>query len=139
MQLICFLSSNGGPNSPIEWIMDNIEYITNEQNRYKLMIGLNMYAMSYLQTREPEPLVMKTVIEKLTEQPKSMVDELLDNDNEEDVADELNWDKESQEAWFIDIDEDGIRQGTVWTPTFRVREIDPFDNCFILILYCFSR
>ncbi|CAO3641319.1 unnamed protein product [Mucor hiemalis] len=110
---------NGGPNSPIEWIMDNIEYITNEQNRYKLMIGLNMYAMSYLQTREPEPLVMKTVIEKLTEQPKSMVDELVDNDNEEDVADELNWDKESQEAWFIDIDEDGIRQGTVWTPTFR--------------------
>ncbi|KAG2205408.1 hypothetical protein INT47_007193 [Mucor saturninus] len=110
---------NGGPNSPIEWIMDNIDYLTNEENRHQLLIGLNMYAMSYLHTRAPEPLVMKTVVEKLTYQPREY-DELLEPEEQETGDDEeLNWDKESQEAWFIDIDEDGIRQGTVWMPTYR--------------------
>ena len=99
--------------------MDNIEYLTTEQNRHQLMIGLNMYAMSYSPTRAPEPLVMKTVVEKLSNQPKTIYDELMDNETEA-VAEELNWDKPSQEAWFIDIDEDGTRQGTVWLPTFRV-------------------
>jgi chitinase domain-containing protein 1 len=94
--------------------------MTNDQNRHKFLIGLNMYAMSYLQTRAPEPLVMKTVIEKLNDQPKTIYDELLDATENEEVADELNWDKENQEAWFIDIDEDGIRQGTIWMPTYRV-------------------
>lgn len=100
--------------------MDNIDYITNEQNRHQLLIGLNMYAMSYLHTRAPEPLVMRTVVEKLEDRPKSIFSELLDTDEDEDVSNELNWDKDSQEAWFIDIDEDGIRQGTVWAPTYRV-------------------
>lgn len=116
-----FVFSNGGPSAPIEWIMDNIDYLTNEQNRRQLLIGVNMYAMSYLHTRAPEPLVMKTVVEKLTYQPREY-DELLEL--EDDVIgedEELNWDKKSQEAWFIDIDEDGIRQGTVWMPTSRVK------------------
>lgn len=121
--------SNGGPNGPIEWIMDNIDYLTNEENRHQLLIGLNMYAMSYLHTRAPEPLVMKTVVEKLTYQPKEY-DELLDLDEQEIGEDEeLNWDKESQEAWFIDIDEDGIRQGTVWMPTYRVTVSDYLFFC----------
>jgi chitinase domain-containing protein 1 len=121
---LLFLYSNGGPNAPIEWIMDNIDYLTNSQNRHQLLIGINMYAMSYLQTRAPEPLVMKTVVEKLTDQPKELYDELLDNADELISDDEeLNWDKEFQEAWFIDIDEDGTRQGTVWMPTYRVNNI----------------
>lgn len=100
--------------------MDNIDYMTSEKNRHKFLIGLNMYAMSYLQTRAPEPLVMRTVVEKLINQPKTIYDELLDDNEKEEIADELNWDKKSQEAWFIDIDEEGIRQGTVWMPTYRV-------------------
>ncbi|CEJ02598.1 hypothetical protein RMCBS344292_16598 [Rhizopus microsporus] len=106
---------NGGPNAPIEWIMDNIEYLTNSNNRHKLMVGLNMYAMSYLSTRPPEPLVLKTVIEKLS-LPRQ--DELL-LDDEADENEELNWDKTSQEAWFMDIDEEGIEQGVIWLPTLR--------------------
>ncbi|CEG76601.1 hypothetical protein RMATCC62417_11477 [Rhizopus microsporus] len=106
---------NGGPNAPIEWIMDNIEYLTNSSNRHKLMVGLNMYAMSYLSTRPPEPLVLKTVIEKLS-LPRQ--DELL-LDDEADENEELNWDKTSQEAWFMDIDEEGIEQGVIWMPTLR--------------------
>ncbi|KAL4208780.1 glycoside hydrolase superfamily [Rhizopus microsporus] len=106
---------NGGPNAPIEWIMDNIEYLTNSNNRHKLMVGLNMYAMSYLSTRPPEPLVLKTVIEKLS-LPRQ--DELL-LDDEVDENEELNWDKASQEAWFMDIDEEGIEQGVIWMPTLR--------------------
>lgn len=109
---------NGGPNAPIEWIMENIEYMTNEANRHKLMIGLNMYAMSYLPTRVPEPLVMKTVVEKLS-MPRG--DELLMTGDEVDENEELNWDKENQEAWFVDYDEDGVRQGVIWLPTLRVK------------------
>jgi chitinase domain-containing protein 1 len=106
----------------MEWMMDNIEYLTNTENRYKLLLGFNLYAMSYLQTRAPEPLVLKTVVEKLAYQPKEIDDELLDDldDEDDDAGEELNWDKESQEAWFVDIDEDGIRQGIVWMPTLRV-------------------
>lgn len=100
--------------------MDNIEYLTNEKNRHQLLVGLNMYAMSYLHTRAPEPLVLKTVVDKLIDQPTEY-DELLEDENQLIASEEeLNWDKEHQEAWFIDIDEDGIRQGTVWTPTYRV-------------------
>ncbi|KAG1445031.1 hypothetical protein G6F56_010059 [Rhizopus delemar] len=107
---------NGGPSAPIEWVMDNIEYMTNENNRHKLMIGLNMYAMSYLPTRTPEPLVMKTVVEKLSV-PRQ--DELYMEGDPVDENEELNWDGDSQEAWFVDYDEDGIKQGVVWMPTIR--------------------
>ncbi|KAL9544084.1 hypothetical protein MBANPS3_007799 [Mucor bainieri] len=115
---------NGGPSSPIEWIMDNIEYLAPElEERSKLLIGFNMYAMSYLPTRAPEPLVMKTVIEKLRDQPKERMldDELFDDDvpDEDSSTEVLIWDAPSQEAWFVDIDEEGIRQGTVWLPTLR--------------------
>ncbi|KAL9558571.1 hypothetical protein PS6_001213 [Mucor atramentarius] len=115
---------NGGPASPIEWIMDNIEYLAPEsEERSKLLIGFNMYAMSYLPTRAPEPLVMKTVIEKLRDQPKERMldDELFDDDvqDEDNSTEVLNWDSASQEAWFVDIDEEGIRQGTIWLPTLR--------------------
>ncbi|OBZ80854.1 Chitinase domain-containing protein 1, partial [Choanephora cucurbitarum] len=112
---------NGGPSAPIEWIMENIEHVApTEEKRSKFLIGMNMYAMSYLQTRTPEPLVMKTVIEKLADQPVEVDDELFD-DTESDGSntEELNWDKDSQEAWFVDIDEDGTRQGTIWVPTLR--------------------
>lgn len=111
--------SNGGPASPIEWMMDNIEYITTEKTRDKLLLGISMYAMSYLHTRAPEPLVMKTVIEKLMDQPSEIINEELLI--EEPVKDELNWDSDSQEAWFVDIDDDGTRQGVVWVPTVRVK------------------
>ncbi|CAO3674875.1 unnamed protein product [Rhizopus stolonifer] len=107
---------NGGPSAPIEWVMDNIEYMTNENNRHKLMIGLNMYAMSYLPTRTPEPLVMKTVVEKLSV-PRQ--DELYMEGDPVDENEELNWDGDSQEAWFVDYDEDGIKQGVIWMPTIR--------------------
>ncbi|KAI9475553.1 MAG: glycoside hydrolase superfamily [Benjaminiella poitrasii] len=104
---------NGGPASPIEWMMDNIDYLTTAENRHQLLVGLNLYATSYLQTRSPEPLVMKTVLEKLVEQQE--LDDLVNEGNQE----ELNWDKESQEAWFVEKDEDGIKQGTIWLPTLR--------------------
>lgn len=92
-----------------------------------------MYAMSYLPTRAPEPLVMKTIVEKLADQPKQMLldDELFEDNVEDNTSSEvLNWDSVSQEAWFVDVDEEGIRQGTVWMPTLRVREI-----VFIIIRY----
>ncbi|KAI8377002.1 glycoside hydrolase superfamily [Blakeslea trispora] len=112
---------NGGPSAPIEWIMENIEHVApTEETRSKFLVGMNMYAMSYLQTRAPEPLVMKTVIDKLSDQPIEVDDELFDDtDSDHSDNEELNWDKESQEAWFVDIDEDGTRQGTVWVPTLR--------------------
>jgi len=108
--------------------MDNIEYLAPEsEERSKLLIGFNMYAMSYLPTRAPEPLVMKTVVEKLRDQPKERMldDELFDDDvqDEDNSTEVLNWDSASQEAWFVDIDEEGIRQGTIWLPTLRVRLI----------------
>jgi hypothetical protein len=81
------------------------------------MVGLNMYAMSYLSTRSPEPLVLKTVIEKLS-LPRQ--DELL-LDDEADENEELNWDKTSQEAWFMDVDEESVEQGVIWMPTLRVK------------------
>ncbi|KAI8367880.1 glycoside hydrolase superfamily [Choanephora cucurbitarum] len=110
----------GGPSAPIEWIMENIEHVApTEEKRSKFLIGMNMYAMSYLQTRTPEPLVMKTVIEKLADQPVEVDDELFDETESDDSTEELNWDKDSQEAWFVDIDEDGTRQGTIWVPTLR--------------------
>lgn len=127
--ILCYAKfRNGGPASPIEWIMDNIEYLAPEsEERSKLLIGFNMYAMSYLPTRAPEPLVMKTVIEKLRDQPKERMldDELFDDDvqDEDNSTEVLNWDSASQEAWFVDIDEEGIRQGTIWLPTLRVRLI----------------
>lgn len=127
--ILCYAKfRNGGPASPIEWIMDNIEYLAPEsEERSKLLIGFNMYAMSYLPTRAPEPLVMKTVVEKLRDQPKERIldDELFDDDvqDEDNSTEVLNWDSASQEAWFVDIDEEGIRQGTVWLPTLRVRLI----------------
>lgn len=98
--------------------MDNIDYMTTDKSRHKLLLGFNMYAMSYLHTRAPEPLVMKTVVEKLSDQPREIIDEELLL--EEPVKEELNWDSDSQEAWFVDIDEDGTRQGIVWVPTIRV-------------------
>ncbi|KAI8991663.1 glycoside hydrolase superfamily [Mycotypha africana] len=115
---------NGGPSAPIEWIMDNTEFITSllgTENKHKLLVGLNMYAMSYLQTRAPEALVLRTVVEHLSERQGH-------RSNDEDVHhhhhlltddEDLNWDKESQEAWFIDMDEGGSRRGTVWLPTLR--------------------
>lgn len=127
--ILCYAKfRNGGPASPIEWIMDNIEYLAPEsEERSKLLIGFNMYAMSYLPTRAPEPLVMKTVVEKLRDQPKERMldDELFDDDvqDEDNSTEVLNWDSASQEAWFVDIDEEGIRQGTIWLPTLRVRLI----------------
>jgi chitinase domain-containing protein 1 len=107
---------NGGPSAPIEWIMDNVEYLTNENNKHKLLIGLNLYAMSYLQTRSPEPLVMKTIIEKL-QQSQDSVDELtLDGPKDQSLV----WESDSLEGWFMDVDEYGIKQGKVWVPNLRV-------------------
>ncbi|KAI8988649.1 glycoside hydrolase superfamily [Pilobolus umbonatus] len=103
---------NGGPSSPIEWIMDNIEYLTNEENRHQLLIGLNLYATTFLPTRAPEPLVLRTVIEKLQQHKEG---DIVDNKGDET----LNWDVDSQEAWFIDYDEDDIKLGTIWMPTLR--------------------
>jgi chitinase domain-containing protein 1 len=109
-------SRNGGPSAPIEWIMDNVEYLTNENNKHKLLIGLNLYAMSYLQTRSPEPLVMKTIIEKL-QQSQDSVDELtLDGPKDQSLV----WESDSLEGWFMDVDEYGIKQGKVWVPNLRV-------------------
>lgn len=132
---------NGGPSSPIEWIMDNIEYLAPEpEGRSKLLIGFNMYAMSYLPTRAPEPLVMKTVLEKLLDQPKERMldDELFDDDvpDGDSSTEVLNWDSASQEAWFVDFDEEGIRQGTVWLPTLRVRLtlIKSWRTCSLIIM-----
>ena len=123
--LLTYFYSQGGPSAPIEWIMENIEHVApTEEKRSKFLIGMNMYAMSYLQTRTPEPLVMKTVIEKLADQPVEVDDELFDETESDDSTEELNWDKDSQEAWIVDIDEDGTRQGTIWVPTLRVSEIN---------------
>ncbi|CAO3598574.1 unnamed protein product [Absidia cylindrospora] len=107
---------NGGPNAPTDWIVDNIEELTNKSNRYQLLVGLNLYAMSYLPPRPPQPLLMQQVLEKLT----TSHDTLNDDDDEDSGSNIIiNWDKESEEHHFEDLDEDGIMQGTIWMPSIK--------------------
>ncbi|CAO3606858.1 unnamed protein product [Cunninghamella echinulata] len=99
----------GGPNSPTDWIIENINELTNEKNRYQLLVGINLYAMSYSPTKQPEPLVMDQVIKKLT-----IPRDTLDDD---DIT--IYWDKESEEHWFNEVDEDDVQQGIVWMPSVK--------------------
>ncbi|CAO3643223.1 unnamed protein product [Cunninghamella blakesleeana] len=102
----------GGPNSPIDWVIDNIESLTNKKNRHQLLVGMNLYAMSYSSTRYPEPLIMDQVIKKL-----DISHDSLDDDDDMDIT--IYWDKENEEHWFHEIDEDGINVGTIWMPTIK--------------------
>jgi chitinase domain-containing protein 1 len=99
----------GGPSSPIDWIEENIEYLTNEQNRHQLLIGINMYGMAYQQGETPEPKVMNSVIELLREM------------HEQGSALDLVWDKEAEEHSVVISEDDGLTEGpTVWFPTPKV-------------------
>ncbi|KAI7878422.1 glycoside hydrolase [Lichtheimia hyalospora FSU 10163] len=84
---------HGGPSAPVDWIMDNIEQLTNEQNAHQLLIGINLYAMSYQETRMPEAKLVSNLLETLDDK-------------------ELEWDQESEEHWYEE--EDGSK---VWMPT----------------------
>ena len=99
----------GGPSAPIDWIEDNIEYLTNEQNRHQLLVGINMYGMSYQQGENPEPKIMNSVIELLHEM------------HEQGSTIDLVWDKEAEEHSVVISEDDGLTEGpTVWFPTPKV-------------------
>ncbi|KAH8548265.1 glycoside hydrolase superfamily, partial [Umbelopsis sp. PMI_123] len=96
----------GGPSAPIDWIEDNIEYLTNEQNRHQLLIGINMYGMAYQQGENPEPKVMNSVIGLLREM------------HEQGATIDLTWDKEAEEHSVVISEDDGLTEGpTIWFPT----------------------
>lgn len=99
----------GGPSAPIDWIEDNIEYLTNEQNRHQLLVGINMYAMSYQPGENPEPKIMNSVIELLREM------------HEQGSTIDLVWDEEAEEHSVVISEDDGLTEGpTVWLPTPKV-------------------
>ncbi|KAI9491322.1 glycoside hydrolase superfamily [Zychaea mexicana] len=91
---------SGGPSAPIDWIIDNIEQLTNDENRHQLLVGLNMYAIVYHETSMPQPLVLKDVIEK------------FEDWIEEDEP--FDWDREAEEHHVKDMD-----GSTIWLPTLR--------------------
>ncbi|KAI9282463.1 glycoside hydrolase superfamily [Umbelopsis sp. AD052] len=99
-------SYEGGPSSPIDWIEDNIEHLTNEENRHQLLVGINMFGMAYQQGENPQPMVMNSIIGLLREM------------HEQGSTLDLVWDKEAEEH-SVDISEDdGLTEGpTVWFPT----------------------
>ncbi|CDS11651.1 hypothetical protein LRAMOSA03914 [Lichtheimia ramosa] len=86
-------SPHGGPSAPVDWIMDNIEQLTNDDNAHQLLIGINLYAMSYQETRMPEAKILSSLLDTLD-------------------GKELEWDEESEEHWYQD--DDGSK---VWMPT----------------------
>ncbi|KAI8140149.1 glycoside hydrolase superfamily [Fennellomyces sp. T-0311] len=90
----------GGPSSPIDWVIDNIEALTNDENRHQLLVGLNMYAMAYHEHKLPQAMVLKSVL-----------DEFKDSVEEDEP---LEWDKESQEHYVKDAD-----GSTIWLPTLK--------------------
>lgn len=99
----------GGPSAPIDWIEDNIEYLTNEKNRHKLLVGLNMYAMMYEEGANPQPKVMNSVLD------------LIRDMQQDGVSIELVWDKDAEEHSFVVTEDDGLTEGpTVWLPTPKV-------------------
>ncbi|KAI9264969.1 glycoside hydrolase superfamily [Phascolomyces articulosus] len=90
---------SGGPSSPIDWVIDNIEALTNDENRHQLLIGLNMYAMSYHEMTMPQPMLLKDVVGKF----------------EDWIEDEpFGWDKEAEEHSVRDMD-----GSTIWLPTVK--------------------
>ncbi|SAM01246.1 hypothetical protein [Absidia glauca] len=103
----------GGPNAPTDWISDNIEQLTTKHNRHQLLVGINLYAMSYSPSRPPQPLIMQQVLDKLA----TTRDSLDDIDDQAIVS--IEWDKGAEEHWFEDYDEDGVMEGTIWMPTIK--------------------
>lgn len=58
-----------GPNAPIDWIRENIEYFTDDpQYRQKILLGLNFYGMRFVTNSmgkpimQPEPILGKDYI-----------------------------------------------------------------------------
>ena len=100
--LFC-LNRSGGPSSPIDWVIENIEALTNDENRHQLLIGLNMYGMAYNERSMPQPMLLKGLVEKFE-----------DWIGEEDEP--FDWDKEAEEHSIQDVD-----GSTLWFPTLRVR------------------
>ncbi|KAI7852006.1 glycoside hydrolase superfamily [Circinella umbellata] len=91
---------SGGPSSPIDWIIENIETLTNDENRHQLLIGLNMYGMAYNEKSMPQPMLLKDLVEKFEDRI------------EEDEP--FDWDKEAEEHSIQDMD-----GSTLWFPTLR--------------------
>ncbi|KAI9312076.1 glycoside hydrolase superfamily [Dichotomocladium elegans] len=85
----------GGPTAPIDWLIDNIEALTDDDNSQQLLLGISLYAMSYKETRMPEARVCSSLLQTMR-------------------GKELVWDKESEEHWFKDDD-----QSTIWMPTLK--------------------
>ncbi len=69
-----------GPNAPVEWIEQNVEYFfshsnkNNNQFRKKILLGLNFYGMKYEMdsvteriTKDPEPIIGSRFIDLIKE------------------------------------------------------------------------
>lgn len=99
-------TSTGGANAPIDWMEDNILDLTSDDNRHKLLLGLNMYGMDYSDRAPPEAVTGPRLLEIL---------------RRFSLGTTLTWDKESEEHFLEYTDEQG---GThkLWTPTLKVKK-----------------
>lgn len=86
--------STGGPAAPVDWIMDNIEELTNDDNRHQLLLGLSLYAVAY-DGHSPQPMLMKDALKDL---PHA----------------KLHWDEGSEEHYAK------VEGKTIWMPTRKV-------------------
>ncbi|RUS16882.1 chitinase domain-containing protein 1 [Endogone sp. FLAS-F59071] len=94
----------GGANAPIDWMEDNILDLTNDGNRHKLLLGLNMYGMDYTGRAPPEAV---TGLRLLVIMRK--------------FSTTLTWDKESEEHLLEYTDEQDATH-KLWTPTLKSLE-----------------
>ncbi len=69
-----------GPNAPLNWIEENVNYLTDQSEyRSKIYLGLNFYGMNYkvdTQGRpvaQPEPILGSTLIELLKKNQAEIV------------------------------------------------------------------
>ncbi|KAL1918940.1 uncharacterized protein VTP21DRAFT_2321 [Calcarisporiella thermophila] len=89
-----------GPNSPIDWVEENLDDLS--VNPHKLLLGINLYGMDYGGS-QPTPVIGKTVLELLTRhRPK------------------VKWSADHEEHSF-EYTEGGARH-QVWYPSLKSLE-----------------
>ncbi|KAI8393935.1 glycoside hydrolase superfamily [Radiomyces spectabilis] len=98
---------DGGPAAPVDWIIDNIEYLTTDENRHQLLMGMPMYAVSYAPYHYPEPLGMETVLRKLQEQRQHNAENQMP----------VIWDPVSEEHWFKYMINNHRSSMHIWMPS----------------------
>ncbi|KAI8073187.1 hypothetical protein BC940DRAFT_329916 [Gongronella butleri] len=106
----------GGPTAFIDWVEDNVAYLSSPETRGKIMLGMHLYAMHYNPPHTSTALTMLQVVKRWSEPI-----ETLDDDVHEDRAKRiiLNWDEQAQEYWYGEMNDDEYTLGKVWIPSAR--------------------